>query len=528
MSQEKKAAPETSEEPYEGILGDYTEEEAKDTLKSEPEQGETPSLADDGQPEKKSKKKGLAIAGISAAVVLVACLGGVGVKMALDKKANTALSTQNYTVTKPMMACYYHDMISMLTSYYGEEALLSYYQLDINQPLKDQAYPTQDGTTWFDNVMKDAVSTCTQQLLMAEAGKAAGYVLTDASQKIIEESLAEADLSTYGEGVTLDDLRATLEIQAYASEYYNEYMNSLTFSDEEVQAYFDANKNKYVTCGLLGFSIAYDTPSTDPESGEEIPGMTQEQAEKLANQLMNAKSEQEFEETVTEILVEYEGKTKEEAEQLLPSIHNEGFAYNDSSQASAELSEWAFNQAKEGELYQLSLGSSYYVYMLTDLPVRDESTVVDVRHILFSTDEHVGEDGDTEAAMETCRNLAQECLDTWKQGDMTEDSFAELAVELTEDPGSKTTGGLYTSVYEGQMVPTFNDWCFDASRQTGDTGLVESDYGVHVMYFVKSYEQWQGTVRNEMQQEAYDSWYAELEEAYPVTTNQEAIDSIEG
>ena len=34
------------------------------------------------------------------------------------------------------------------------------------------------------------------------------------------------------------------------------------------------------------------------------------------------------------------------------------------------------------------------------------------------------------------------------------------------------------------MVTAFNDWCFDAARATGDTAIVETEYGCHVMYFV--------------------------------------------
>ena len=34
------------------------------------------------------------------------------------------------------------------------------------------------------------------------------------------------------------------------------------------------------------------------------------------------------------------------------------------------------------------------------------------------------------------------------------------------------------------MVTNFNDWIFDASRKPGDTGIVESDYGYHIIYFV--------------------------------------------
>ena len=33
------------------------------------------------------------------------------------------------------------------------------------------------------------------------------------------------------------------------------------------------------------------------------------------------------------------------------------------------------------------------------------------------------------------------------------------------------------------MVESFNDWCMDPQRQYGDTGLVETDYGWHIMFF---------------------------------------------
>ena len=46
------------------------------------------------------------------------------------------------------------------------------------------------------------------------------------------------------------------------------------------------------------------------------------------------------------------------------------------------------------------------------------------------------------------------------------------------------TGGLYTRVTKGWAVEAFNDWCFDASRKDGDTGVVDTTYGSHVMYFV--------------------------------------------
>ena len=126
--------------------------------------------------------------------------------------------------------------------------------------------------------------------------------------------------------------------------------------------------------------------------------------------------------------------------------------------------------------------------------ITKESKVVDVRHILVQIQGGTAaEDGSvtySEEEWKTCETAAQAILDTWLAGDKTEESFAALATEKTEDPGSQSTGGLYQQVYEGQMVQPFNDWCFDASRQYGDYGLVKTNYGYHVMFFVKSELQW--------------------------------------
>ena len=60
-----------------------------------------------------------------------------------------------------------------------------------------------------------------------------------------------------------------------------------------------------------------------------------------------------------------------------------------------------------------------------------------------------------------------------------------MANEHSQDQDGKVTnGGLYEDVYEGQMVKPFEEWIFDGSRQAGDTGLVKSQFGYHVMYFV--------------------------------------------
>ena len=120
-----------------------------------------------------------------------------------------------------------------------------------------------------------------------------------------------------------------------------------------------------------------------------------------------------------------------------------------------------------------------------DSGVTKDGKFVDIRHILVKV-----ADTATEEDWKACEEKAQAILDEWLAGEKTEDSFAALATEKTEDPGSQATGGLYENVYQGQMVQAFNDWCFDETRATGDYGLVKTEYGYHVMYYVDSEPQW--------------------------------------
>ena len=61
------------------------------------------------------------------------------------------------------------------------------------------------------------------------------------------------------------------------------------------------------------------------------------------------------------------------------------------------------------------------------------------------------------------------------------------------------------------MVTAFNDWCFDASRKPGDTGVVETDYGYHIMYFVgEDLPRWQAQVSDTLKDEDYAEWVTAL------------------
>lgn len=148
---------------------------------------------------------------------------------------------------------------------------------------------------------------------------------------------------------------------------------------------------------------------------------------------------------------------------------------------------------------------------------------VDVRHILIlpegATVETVTTEEFSDEAWAAGEQKAQEILDQWLSGDKTEDSFATLANENSADTGSNTNGGLYENVYPGQMVSAFNNWCFDENRKAGDTGIVETSYGYHVMYFVgqsdETYREY--LIKNDLTSEDYTNWYNALVDALNMT-----------
>lgn len=113
--------------------------------------------------------------------------------------------------------------------------------------------------------------------------------------------------------------------------------------------------------------------------------------------------------------------------------------------------------------------------------------VAQVRHILVKAE--ASEDGTyTEEAKAAAKARAEEILAEFNAGDKSEESFAALAEQYSEDGGSNTNGGLYDSITKGQTVEEFDAFCFAADRKPGDTAVVYGESGsyagYHVMYYV--------------------------------------------
>ena len=63
----------------------------------------------------------------------------------------------------------------------------------------------------------------------------------------------------------------------------------------------------------------------------------------------------------------------------------------------------------------------------------------------------------------------------------------------------------------------FLDWCFADGRQPGDYGIVKTDYGYHVMYFVGSKLLWTQYARSDYAREQANKLLDEVMAQSPLT-----------
>lgn len=114
---------------------------------------------------------------------------------------------------------------------------------------------------------------------------------------------------------------------------------------------------------------------------------------------------------------------------------------------------------KDGDFWKL-----VKVKQLADVPEAR------VRHILFSTQ------GKSEEDQKKIKDRADSVLAVVKRD---KSKFEAMVTKYTEDPGSKSTGGVYEWFDKQRMVPEFTKASFD--EKVGATTICKTSYGYHIV-----------------------------------------------
>ena len=421
------------------------------------------------------------------AVAVISVIVGIVVTVAnskvIERKAD-ALTIGNETYTAADVSYFYNNIYSSFVS--KNSYYLSAYGLDTTKSLKEQSCPINDGT-WYDYFRDQAITSMTSYSLLAQKAEAEGFDGSEAVEQSVQDTFADLDTAAASAGHTRAQyikavcgplvnekvFERNIRMMALAQAYSSSYADSLSYTAEEVQAAYDADPKSYQSADIeyILFTSAAGDDATDEEKAELL-----EQAKQKAETALSRYAQGETFDTIGE---DMEG-----------SYAHIGYAENGAS----DMLTWAFDDARqEGDTTVAAYGEKGYYAVLFHSRSRNDYHTVSVRHILVDSKEK-----------------ANELLQQYNDGEKTEDAFAALAVANSTDPGSASNGGLYSNIYKGEMVPSFEDWCFDPARQSGDTGIVESSNGYHVMYFVETNPQpyWYYKADLDLKNDAYDEWYA--------------------
>ncbi|MBO7253636.1 MAG: peptidylprolyl isomerase [Oscillospiraceae bacterium] len=149
---------------------------------------------------------------------------------------------------------------------------------------------------------------------------------------------------------------------------------------------------------------------------------------------------------------------------------------------------------------------------------QESGSYVNIRHILLIPESSSDED------VQACQQRAEKLLRQWKlPRTRTEAGFAELAYRHSQDSGTAATGGSYKRLAKGQLHPQLEQWCFDAVRSAGDTVILTTEQGIHILYFCGAEPIWQAHARDDLMAQRQMEPMAVAKERFPIQIDYSAI-----
>lgn len=506
---------------------------------------ESAMLTEKQQQEQKERKKlkGYTIAFVALIAVIVcvavfSLVSGVVNRSGILQKNTVAASVGDHELNTVEFSYYYTNVVNNTFSQWNSASnnnLELYAQLmglDLSKPYDKQVYNQETGETWADYFLNAALSSAASDYALADKANAEGHTLTADEEATLENEIQTQNLyaqrygyssldkyleAIYGYGADEASYRAFLTNSALAASYYNAHQDSLTYEDADLRAYEEDHYLDFNSYNYNAYAI-YLSSYEDKDNAEAL-------AEADAKKLTESTSVVALDKAIAALDI------NKEKEDVASTAYENVLYTNVSSYAQEWLSD---PDRQEGDITYLPMESTttnedgeevknltgYYVVRF-ESSTENKEPLANVRHILVKFEGGTTENGETVYSDEekaTAKKEAEKLLQEWKDGEATEESFAELAKENSDDTGSKENGGLIEDLYPGaNYVENFLDWSIDPERKAGDTGVIESPYGYHVMYYVGddelTYRDYM--IENTLRANDMEKWYTELVEAMP-------------
>ena len=425
----------------------------------------------------------------------------------------------------------YDYYYASIVSYYEQYASYGYYSLDTTKDYSKQYTTDDDGNkiSWQKFFETEALKEVEQITTYYSKALEEGVTLTSAQKKTIDkqistlkDSASQNDVSldqyikaNFGTYCSEDTIRLMLEQYYLSANYKGKFKCETKVTDNDVDKYYNDHKNDYKKIEFYYIASPYD--ATDDNSKNE----SIKTAEKIMAKMKDKKSvialvpevyssyiDSQVKSSMEQDSTLTEKKAREEAvksyeSNVVTTVSGSDSPFDD------KMNTWLFSDdTKVGsKKYYIDESAGYiYIVLKTSKASVEEDETYTVRHILVAPESGSNSSSTSEKTEYTdeqwaaAKKKADSILAKFNKTDKSEYEFAKLAEQYSTDSASTSSGsndsfgGLYESVTLGQMVPDFEKWSIDDSRKYGDTGIVKSDYGYHIMFFINDCPEYQSKI----------------------------------
>lgn len=436
--------------------------------------------------EERDKKIGAAV-GILLAVALVCFIASFPIRTFLTVNG-TYITVDGENVNRVGYDYYYNVAVSNYLN--GEGAWLYYAGLNLSGDLSQQMY--SEDMSFKDLFDEMTVELISRNKALVKEARAAGFVYDsgedykeymDALREYASEegTTAKAYIrSMYGSYATESRVKPYVDEMMYANAYYESIVEAMTFTQDEIEQYYEEHKDNYDLVDYRVSSVSANLPDAPTELAD--PVETAAPAEGAEGD--GTGTESAYEPSEAEIAAAME-IAKTEADKLENTIKTEGeqtvgAAYSDVVYL---LREWLFSadrKAGDTTVIEDTTNNRYYV-LAFEKRYRNEAMSADVRVIL------------------TNAGNGQEILDEWKGGEATEASFAELCDKYNDTSVTSAEGGMYEELLVSSLSGELRDWISDSSRVSGDTAVIspaDDTYSYVIYYVAPNRAEWIVSIEN--------------------------------
>ena len=427
---------------------------------------------------------------------------------------NVALTVGEEEVSIGMYNYYYNSIYQNYLQY----AQQGYYQLDTTKDFSKQYTTNAKGkkVTWEQMFKDDTVDRLQYILALYHAGVENGVELNKEQKDQIKQQVSDLKKSAseseqsvdeyiseqFGDYCGLATIKKMLTQAFIANNYYRQFLIDNKPTEKEVNAYFKKNKDNFTQVNIGYIPIPYNADDGTARAKAE------KEAAKYAKQVKNLDDlkllvPKACKDLIKQYVAAGQYEDEDSCAEAIAGMLEVSVVKSDTSFPDG-AKDWLFSsKTKKNTTTTFTDANNAVVYILlkiSDVSIKDDVTY-SVRHILVKpeTGKEKEESSDTnstpkytKAQWDAAKKKADKYLAEYKKGKKNELSFATLAEEYSDDTESTSKGssgmygGLYDGVSLGQMVPSFEKWATDKSRKYGDMGIVKSDFGYHIMFFVEN------------------------------------------